>query len=194
MAVSGFRPTHMAGYGKMKMGHVGSPHCTLANILVFSSVLPQRFGAFFAYQRGRFLNWYQFGTWFGPFVKSGGFLVLNICDRIGVRVPDDLPCWLPLRIVAFAASSEAQACHKIKSAVCFFILPYLVSAIFILWPYFSIHLVSCFYFCQNESLINKVYHVRINKFNKSEFCLIFSVFFPEFNSGPNSFIHMTLRR
>jgi hypothetical protein len=24
-----------AGYGKMNMGHVGSPHCTLAHILVF---------------------------------------------------------------------------------------------------------------------------------------------------------------
>ena len=28
-------PTHVAGYGKMNMGHVGSPHCTLAHILVF---------------------------------------------------------------------------------------------------------------------------------------------------------------
>ena len=31
----GGMPTHVAGYGKMKMGHVGSQHCTLDHMLGF---------------------------------------------------------------------------------------------------------------------------------------------------------------
>jgi len=31
-------PIHGVGYGKMKMGHIGSPHCTLAHILVLPHV------------------------------------------------------------------------------------------------------------------------------------------------------------
>jgi hypothetical protein len=72
VAVSGAYPTHLAGYGKMKTGHAG-PHILRELIFwLFSPVVPQGFafscsqtGAFFAYQRGRFLNRYRFGTWFG---------------------------------------------------------------------------------------------------------------------------------
>jgi hypothetical protein len=71
-------------------------------------------------------------------------VVLNICERIGVRVPVDLSILVTWRIVAFAVPVKHGLAKTLKSAVCLFILPYPVYAIFTLWPYFSIY-YSCVY-------------------------------------------------
>ena len=55
-------------------------------------------------------------------------MVLNICEGNGVRVPVDLSILITWRIVAFAVAGEKWDCQTLKSAVCLFILPYLVSA------------------------------------------------------------------
>ena len=66
-------------------------------------------GAFFVYQRGRLLKRYQFGTYFWLFEKNGEFVMLNICERIGVRVPVDLSILITWRIVAFDVAGEVRA-------------------------------------------------------------------------------------
>jgi hypothetical protein len=40
--------------------------------------------------------------------------VLNICKRIGVRVPVDLSMLVTWRIVAFAVAGEARACQNFE--------------------------------------------------------------------------------
>jgi hypothetical protein len=107
-----------ARYGKMNMGHVGSPHCTLAHILVFFFCVATgiwylpvgRWGASFFYQRGRFLNWYQLGTYFWLFEKTAEFVVLNICER----VPVDVSILVTWRVVAFTVASEARVCQNLE--------------------------------------------------------------------------------
>ena len=69
-------------------------------------------GAFFLYQRGRFLNCYQFGTYFWLFGKKRRYL--NICERIGVRVPVDLSILVTWRNVAFVVAGEARACQNFE--------------------------------------------------------------------------------
>jgi hypothetical protein len=72
-----------AGYGKMKMRHVRSPHCTLAHILVFFLCVSTGIGiyppvgktwvTFFVYQRHRFLNWYLSELTFDSLKKPDSF-------------------------------------------------------------------------------------------------------------------------
>jgi hypothetical protein len=71
-------------------------------------------GAFFVYQRGRFLKWYQFELTFDSLKKHEEFVVLNICERIGVRVPVDLSIFITWRIVAFTVAGEARACQNLE--------------------------------------------------------------------------------
>ena len=59
-------------------------------------------------------------------------MVLNICERIGVRVPVDLSILVTWRIVAFAVAGETRACQTLKSVVCLYILPYPAYVIFTL--------------------------------------------------------------
>ena len=42
--------------------------------------------------------------------KKTEFMVLNICERIGVIVPVDLLVWVTWRVVAFVVAGEARAC------------------------------------------------------------------------------------
>ena len=41
-------------------------------------------------------------------------MVLNICERIGARVPVDLSILVTWRIVAFAVAGEARACQNFE--------------------------------------------------------------------------------
>ena len=41
-------------------------------------------------------------------------MVLNICERIGVRVPVDLSILVTWRIVAFAVAGEARDCQNFE--------------------------------------------------------------------------------
>jgi hypothetical protein len=47
-------------------------------------------------------------------LKKPEFVVLNICKRIGVRVPVDLSMLVTWRIVAFAVAGEARACQNFE--------------------------------------------------------------------------------
>ena len=55
------------------------------------------------------MNWKQFGTYFESLGKNGEFVVLNICERIGVPVPVDLLVWVTWRVVVFIVAGEARA-------------------------------------------------------------------------------------
>jgi len=103
------------GYDKMNMRHVGSPHCTLAHILVFFCIttgiwyLPVgRWGpSFFTREAGSWIATNSELT-FDSLEKKRRYL--NICERIGIRVPVDLSILVTWRNVAFVVAGEARAC------------------------------------------------------------------------------------
>ena len=98
----------------MNMGHVGSPHCTLAHILVFFFCATTEI-------------WYLSLFWL-----HGGLQLspLPVCHRL---------------------------VKTLKSAICLFVLPYPVYAIFTLWPYFSIY-YSCVYNAKMNPWLNHGSH------------------------------------
>ena len=107
------------GYDKMKMGHVLPPHCTLAHILVFFCIttgiwyLPvgRWVPSFFTREAGSWIATNSELT-FDSLEKNRRYL--NICERIGVRVPVDLSILVTWRNVAVVIAGEARACQNFE--------------------------------------------------------------------------------
>ena len=71
-------------------------------------------------------------------------MVLNVCERIGDRLPIDLSILVTWRIVYFVVASEALACHNFEiGGLPFSSYPYALSSFhnFTQWPYFFPHLL-----------------------------------------------------
>ena len=62
-------------------------------------------------------------------------MVLNICERIGVRVPVDLSILVTWRIVTFVVVGGARACQNFEMSGLLVQPAY--TKTFTLWPYYS---------------------------------------------------------
>jgi hypothetical protein len=73
-------------------------------------------------------------------LKNGEFVVLNVCERIGDRLPIDFSIFVAWRIVDFVVSGEALAWHNFEiGGLPFSSYPYALFNFhnFTQWPYFS---------------------------------------------------------
>lgn len=134
-------------------------------------VLPQGLvcGAFFVYQRDRFLNSYHFGIYIWLFGKNNGVYGVKYLLAYCVHVPVDLSVLFTCMIVVFAVGSAARACQNVKiDSLSFHLELSCFRKNFPLWPYFSIYFV-CVYKIPNviaEILSLKVVLNTIN-YNKN---------------------------